>query len=148
MYILVHVFKKEIQMKLHTACFPHMYFCYISLTTWSVSFFIGFKVIKTSELSRIDKEHTKDRTKVIINDYPCVASIELSTPPTLIAINCDNLCLAVAVNSAVFIYDVRSFFIQVIIIDWLSIGITIGTYIMLETCRMLISRVMLGNILL
>ena len=80
-------------------------------------FFLGFKVIKTSELSRIDKEHVRDKTKVIIKEYPCVASIELDIPITYVGLSCDNLSLAVAVEtedlSQVYIYDVRSFVSQV-----------------------------------
>ncbi|XP_052093221.1 nuclear pore complex protein Nup214-like isoform X2 [Mytilus californianus] len=76
----------------------------------------GFKVIQTSELSRIDREHAKDRTKIIVKEYPCLASIELSAPPSLLALSCDSLSLAVVVESAdlsqVYIYDTRSFVSQ------------------------------------
>ncbi|VDI49529.1 nuclear pore complex protein Nup214 [Mytilus galloprovincialis] len=76
----------------------------------------GFKVIQTSELSRIDREHAKDRTKIIVKEYPCHASIELSAPPSLLALSCDSLSLAVVVESEdlsqVYIYDTRSFVSQ------------------------------------
>lgn len=87
-------------------------------------------MIQTSELSRIDREHAKDRTKIIVKEYPCQASIVLSAPPSLLALSCDSLSLAVVVESEdlsqVYIYDTRSFVSQVNYIDIKSLFKLIG----------------------
>ena len=84
-----------------------------SLKVFSVYFLslLGFKVLKTTDLVRIDKA-TEDK-KVVLADFPFWASVDTVAMPTHIALSADEVTLSVCaeVNGDVeaLMYDVRAF---------------------------------------
>ncbi|XP_069120007.1 nuclear pore complex protein Nup214-like isoform X2 [Argopecten irradians] len=78
-----------------------------------VGYDTGFKVIRPAELSKIDQANAKERMTVIIDNFPVVADVKVAGAVSCIALNADELSLAVVVTRAdqvqALIYDVRAF---------------------------------------
>ncbi|BFZ05689.1 hypothetical protein BsWGS_08728 [Bradybaena similaris] len=73
----------------------------------------GFSVVRTVDLLAIDRSKGKERSKVVVEDIPVLASISLCSPVQYMDVSCDGLFLAVVVQDlghmCILFFDVRSF---------------------------------------